>query len=107
MRADLSVQSIATVLAALGTSAVITACGGDAKPDPNSPVNATEVTPTSAAPAGPGSCGAHAVVWLLRCHAGGGSCGAHAPATRRCRRRRAGGHQRSRGDQTAAAHGAQ
>ena len=51
MRSDLSVQKIASVLAALGTSAVISACGGgDAKPEANSPVNANEVTPTAATP---------------------------------------------------------
>lgn len=59
MRPNLSVESIAGALAVLGTSVLISACGGDA-PKPNTPVNATEVTPTSGETAKPAEahCGA-------------------------------------------------
>ena len=50
MKPNLTLSNIAGVLAALGTSAVIAACGGNA-PDASSPVNANEVN-SSATPAG-------------------------------------------------------
>jgi len=51
MRPNLSLHTFAGVLAALGTSALI-ACGGDAKPDPNTAAGAaTDTAPTTGAPA--------------------------------------------------------
>jgi hypothetical protein len=43
MRPNLSVEKIAGALAVLGTTALMTACGGETKP----PVNANEVTPSA------------------------------------------------------------
>ena len=54
MRSDLSFENIAAVLAALGASALV-ACGGGSP----QPVNASEVAPSTAAPAtGNASCSA-------------------------------------------------
>ncbi len=58
MRPNLSVEKIAGALAVLGTSALMAACGGDAKPA-NVPVSSTEA-PAAAGDAKPadGHCGA-------------------------------------------------
>src|SRR6476659_9240001 len=68
MKPNLSFQSLAGTLAMLGTSALISACGGS-EPAPQTPANATstEVAPATGATASPtgqascsaASCGAH------------------------------------------------
>src|SRR3954463_432835 len=78
MRPNLSVEKIAGALAALGTAALISACGGgETKP----PVNANEVAPSGEKKAGDGHCGADAKHGKdqASCSAdkkGAGSCGA-------------------------------
>ena len=58
MRPNLSVEKIAGALAVLGTSVLISACGGGDKPSA-SPVDANEVAPTGEkASGGDGHCGA-------------------------------------------------
>ena len=57
MRPNLSLETIASTLAALGTSALV-ACGGS-PPPANSPVTSTEVAPAGGtAPAAQASCSA-------------------------------------------------
>jgi len=58
MRPNLSLEKIAEVLAVLGTSVLMSACGGD-KPA-NSPVDGKEATPTGEKASGDKHCGADA-----------------------------------------------
>src|SRR5262245_39497257 len=75
MRPNLSVEKIAGALAVLGTTALISACGGGDKP----PVNANEVAPSGEKAGGEGHCGADKTHKPGEASCGGkgaGSCGA-------------------------------
>src|SRR5688572_28786673 len=94
MRPNLSVEKIAGALAVLGASVLITACGGDEK-KPNTPVNGSEVSPTSSAGGGDGHCGADKShkPGEASCGAkgGSGSCGAGKGAAGSCGAGKSGG----------------
>lgn len=79
MRPNLTVEKITGALAVLGTSVLISACGGDAKP----PVNASDVPAAGEKAAGDGHCGANkdhkpGESSCGASKAGGASCGAGA-----------------------------